>query len=86
MSPDQPLFIPFSVASCSYSCPHQLLIERDLRFRCSHLREEGREGFNEIEKADCNQCKFLFSNALLWRYSRPDMIVAGALFQGKWKR
>jgi len=39
---------------CSYSCPHQLLVEGNLGLGRCHLREEGRKGFDEIEESDCD--------------------------------
>jgi hypothetical protein len=47
-------FSPVSspVAGFSYSCPHQLLVKGDLGLWCSHLREEGRERFDQIEEAN----------------------------------
>ena len=40
------------VLNIPYPCPHQSLVEGDLRFRRRHFREERREGLDEIEKAD----------------------------------
>ena len=37
----------------SYSCPHQLLVEWNLGLGGGHLRQERREGFDEIKEADC---------------------------------
>lgn len=41
------------VTNTSYPCPHQSLVEGDLRFGRRHLGEERREGLNQIEKSDC---------------------------------
>jgi len=68
------------LAWCSYSCPHQLLIEWDFGFRCCHLGEEGRKGFNEIEESDCDTLAVLAWTASMVNL-RPLMIAAGACLQ-----
>jgi hypothetical protein len=37
----------------SYPSPHELLVERHLGLRGGHLREEGREGLDQVKKAYC---------------------------------
>lgn len=60
------------VFGISYSCPHQLLVERDLGLWCSHLGEEGCEGFNEIEKANCDGSVVLLLQASFRRTATHD--------------
>lgn len=40
------------LTEATYPRPHQLLVEGNLGFRSCHLREEGRERFDEIEESD----------------------------------
>lgn len=53
-----------------YSCPHQLLVKWNFGLWCSHLGEEGRKGFDEIEKANCKGLAEDSFRALLWTYAR----------------
>ena len=68
--------LPTSSSMCSYSCPHQLLIEVDLGFWCGHLREEGREGFDEIKEAYCRELARTRRTGV--DYVRPDMMAVAA--------
>lgn len=53
------VWAPFSTLSCgrsfaTYTSPHEFLVEHNLGLRRSHFRQEGREGFNEIEEPYCS--------------------------------